>query len=131
MKGQLIMAKELLFSVTKDDCEWTAMTAGGPGGQNQNRRHTAVRCVHRPSGAVGESREQNSQVQNKRAAFERMAQSKKFQQWVRIEAARRMGQKTPEQIVDELMQPEKLKVECRTADGWEECNVKQERGTQI
>lgn len=112
--------KRLLFSVTADDCTWTTMTAGGPGGQHQNRRQTAVRCVHKASGAAGESREYKSQVQNKRAAFERMAKTKKFQMWLRVEAARRMGQKSPEEAVDEMMQTHNLKVEYRTERGWEE-----------
>lgn len=70
--------KQLLFSVTAADCQWSTMTAGGPGGQHQNRRQTAVRCVHSPSGAAGESREYKSQIQNKRAAFERMVATTAF-----------------------------------------------------
>ena len=31
------MAKELLFSVTKDDFDWDYFRAGGKGGQHQNK----------------------------------------------------------------------------------------------
>lgn len=54
----------------------------GKGGQNRNKRDTAVRIVHPPSGAVGESQEQRSQLQNKRAAFVRMANHPRFKLWL-------------------------------------------------
>jgi protein subunit release factor A len=113
--------KQLLFSVTAKDCDWDTMTAGGKGGQHQNRKRTAVRCTHRASGAVGEARDSRSQDDNKRAAFVRMSQTKKFQNWLRVEAALQMGQRPPEKVVDDLMHPKNLKIECRTAKGWEQC----------
>jgi protein subunit release factor B len=71
--------KELLLSVTLKDCDVQTKRGSGKGGQNRNKRDTAVRIVHRASGAVGESQEQRSQLQNKRAAFLRMAQTPVFQ----------------------------------------------------
>lgn len=112
--------KKLLFSVTAKDCDWQEMTAGGPGGQHQNRRKTAIRCIHRASGAVGFSREHKSQIQNKQEAFARMAQTKEFNNWVRIQAAKMMGQRDVEEVVDDMMAPNNLKVEYRTENGWEE-----------
>ena len=44
--------------------------------------------IHPPSGARGESREERSQLQNKKAAFRRMAESPAFQLWVRMETGR-------------------------------------------
>ncbi len=84
--------KELLFSVTRDDCDWSFMPAGGPGGQHSNKCSTACRCTHRASGAVGFAREYRSQKQNRAAAFKLMAESKEFKTWHRIEVARRLGQ---------------------------------------
>jgi peptide chain release factor 2 len=55
--------------------------AGGKGGQNQNARDTGVRVIHRPSGAVGESREERRQLQNKKRAFRRMGESAAFHRW--------------------------------------------------
>lgn len=69
--------------VTIKDCIVQTFRAGGPGGQNQNKRDTAVRVVHPPSGAVGESREHRFQLQNKRQAFKRMAETHEFQSWCR------------------------------------------------
>ena len=45
--------RELLFSVTADDCEWDYYNGTGKGGQNRNKRATCVRVRHRASGAVG------------------------------------------------------------------------------
>lgn len=94
------------------------MTAGGKGGQHEQKNQTAVRCIHRPSGAVAESREFKSQIQNKRSAFKKMAESKKFQLWARIQASKLMGQKSPEEVVDEMMDAKYLKVEYQTEKGW-------------
>lgn len=111
--------KRLLFSVTAKDCDWQEMTAGGPGGQHQNRKKTAIRCTHRASGAVGICRDYRSQTQNKQEAFVRMAMSKKFNNWLRVYASKMMGQKSVEEVVDEQMQPHNLRVEHRTEKGWE------------
>jgi len=62
-----------VFSVTIKDCTVETFRSGGKGGQNQNKRDTGVRVKHAPSGAVGESREHRTQLENKRAAFRRMA----------------------------------------------------------
>ena len=71
--------KQLLLSVTLKDCDVQTKRGSGKGGQNRNKRDTAVRIVHRASGAVGESQEQRSQLQNKQAAFGRMARTPVFQ----------------------------------------------------
>lgn len=44
--------------------------------------------IHHPSGARGESREERSQLQNKRAAFLRMIKTPQFDLWLRIETGR-------------------------------------------
>jgi peptide chain release factor 1 len=74
--------KKLILSVTKKDLEIQTFTSGGPGGQHQNRVETGVRIIHRESGAVGESRSEKSQHQNKKLAFGKMARSAKFKIWL-------------------------------------------------
>lgn len=72
----------LAFSVTKDDCEWQYFRAGGKGGQHQNKTSSGVRVIHHPSGARGESREERSQLQNRKKAWKRMVDDPKFRLWI-------------------------------------------------
>ncbi len=100
--------KELVFSVRAKDCREDRFRAGGNGGQNQNKRDTGVRFTHEPSGAVGESREHRTQLENRRAAWKRMGESDKFQAWARRTAA---GLKSIDEIVEEQMAPENIQIE--------------------
>jgi protein subunit release factor B len=106
-----------IISVTIEDCEVQTFRAGGKGGQHQNKTETGVRITHKQSGAVGEARDSRSQVDNKRAAFKRMADSTKFQNWLRLEVARIQSGKTVEELVDEMVQEKYLRVEFRDRTG--------------
>lgn len=113
------MAKRLMFSVTLKDCRVDTFRSGGPGGQNQNKRDSGVRITHPPSGAVGESREHKSQLQNKKAAFVKMANSVKFTNWIRRVSAKE--EVSLQEAVDAAMHPKNLKVEgVGKNDEWEE-----------
>ena len=95
--------RELLFSLTAKDFRVDTFRSGGKGGQHQNTTDSGVRITHIESGAVGESREQRSQPQNKKTAFERLVKSDIFQTWHKIKAAQIMGtMKTPKQIEKEV-----------------------------
>ena len=97
------ISKQLLFSLTKKDFKVDTFRSGGKGGQHQNTTDSGVRITHIESGAVGESREERSQPQNKKKAFERLVKSDTFQKWHKIKAAQIMGiMKTPEQIEKEI-----------------------------
>ena len=110
-----------LFSVTKKDFEVQTFRSGGPGGQHQNKTDSGVRIIHKESGAVGESRTEKSQQTNKKLALKRLTENKKFKVWLNMRAFEVIKGKTLEQIVDEKMKPENLKVECVNDDGkWEE-----------
>lgn len=60
-------------AIDEKDVEFTAMTAGGPGGQHQNKTASAVRAVHRPTGIAVVVRSDRSQHRNKARALERIA----------------------------------------------------------
>lgn len=109
------MSKELVLSVTLADCRVDTFRSGGKGGQNQNKRETGVRVVHEPSGAVGEARDERSQLQNKRMAFRRMADSAKFRLWVRRQTA---GEELLRAQVERDMWPVNLKTEVRVNGHW-------------
>lgn len=108
-------SKSILFSITKEDLVIEVFRAGGRGGQKQNKTSSGVRIKHPASGAAAESREERSQLQNKRNAFRRLVNSKKFRNWIRLEAARRVGWIAEiEENVQHAMRPEFLRVE-----GWD------------
>jgi len=54
------------------ECDVDTFGSGGPGGQNVNRRATAVRLTHRPSGVVLVCQDERTQLSNKRRALERL-----------------------------------------------------------
>jgi hypothetical protein len=110
---------EVLFTVTKDECDWTYTRGSGPGGQKRNKTSTKVRCVHRASGAVGESDETRDQHQNKRLAFRKMAESKEFKSWHKLETARRLGTLIDiNEAIDQGMKDYNLRVEGRVDGKW-------------
>jgi hypothetical protein len=74
--------------VTIADCELQTFSAGGPGGQHQNRSRTGVRIIHHASGARGECREERSQWENKKRAWRRMCESRQFRLWLALETGR-------------------------------------------
>ncbi len=110
--------RQKVFSVTISDCEIQTFRAGGKGGQNQNKTESGVRIIHPPSGARGESREERSQLQNKRNAFRRMGQSETFKKWAKAQVARLRGEEPIEDRVERLMRPENLLIEVQTGEGW-------------
>lgn len=111
-------SREPLFSVTLKDCDLQTFSAGGPGGQHQNTSNTGVRLIHRESGARGESREERSQLQNKKAAFRRMTQDPKFKIW--INRMLWFRGESPETRVKRDMDPKHLKTEVRDGGQWTE-----------
>lgn len=56
------------------DCDvYTYAASSGPGGMNVNKRATAVRLTHRPTGLKASSKSERTQAGNKREAAKRLA----------------------------------------------------------
>jgi peptide chain release factor 2 len=111
--------KEKVLSITVHDKEVEVQTfrAGGKGGQNQNKRDTGVRIIHRPSGAVGESREERSQLQNKKSAWKKMAEHPKMKIWIMMQAGASAAAIAE---VERSMLPDNLRVEYLVDGEWVE-----------
>ena len=106
------------LSIPREDLVMQTFRAGGPGGQHQNKRDTAVRFIHPKSGARGESREYKSQAQNRKAALERLTKDPRFRVWLRLEFMEMDSGKTAEQRVAEQMTDDKIKVEVKQDGRW-------------
>lgn len=93
---------------------------GGAGGGGKDTSNTGVRIRHLPSGASGVGVDHRSQQKNKQDAFVRMGQSKEFHKWVIAKASMLMSGKSVDQMVDESMCLENLRIEAKDGNGpWE------------
>jgi len=54
------------------ECEVETFRSSGPGGQNVNRRETAVRLRHLPSGIVVTCQQERYQLRNRRIALAKL-----------------------------------------------------------
>ncbi len=109
--------REKLFSVTLKDCDVQFYKGSGAGGQKRNKTSSAVRIVHRASGAVGSCENHREQSKNKAEAFKRMSQTEVFKKWMHIESARATGQlRLIEQAVEYELK-NNVKVEVKDEQG--------------
>jgi protein subunit release factor B len=109
--------KEKLFSIKSSDLVFQTFRSGGKGGQHQNTTDSGVRFIHPPSGAVGESRTEKSQHQNKKLALKRLVGSPKFKLWINKMIMEITTGKTIEQRVEEQMEDKNLKIEYKDENG--------------
>lgn len=108
------MTRKPILSLDKRDFRFDYYRGSGKGGQKRNKTSNCVRCTHIESKAVGKSEDGRSQAHNKRTAFKRCCETKKFKAWVRIQVAKALGLEAQvEAEVERLMQNRHMKF-----DGW-------------
>ncbi len=56
------------------EVQLTFYKSSGPGGQRKNKRETAVKILHVPTGVTARATESRSQAENRERAFERLAE---------------------------------------------------------
>ncbi len=98
--------------MTIKDCEVSTFTVKGPGGSGKDTSQTGVLIRHLPSGAAGRGTETRSYDKNRRSAWIKLANSKEFKAWHKLECARRLGQVDEvEKLVNDLLADKNLKIE--------------------
>ena len=110
---------EPILTLTKKDFDIEYMCGSGKGGQNRNRRHTAVRIRHIPSGLEATCCDERSQKQNQDKAFAVLGE--RMRTWLRVESLKKLNEnRSLMESVERSMRPENLKVEIQNEDGqWE------------
>ena len=78
------------LEIPEKDMEISIAKSGGPGGQNVNKRETAVRILHKPTGLSVHVTSERSQIQNKEKALS-ILKGKLFKQKEEERVAREKG----------------------------------------
>ncbi len=116
-----IVGDDIEINLKPEEIEITTQKASGPGGQNVNKRETAVRIVHIETGISVHVAEERSQEANREKAL-KLIKAKLYkleQEKVKAEKEGRMISKTTEiewgnQIRNYVMHPYKLVKDLRT-----------------
>jgi len=80
--------KEPIITLTKKDFRLDYYRGSGKGGQHRNKTSSACRITHLETGFCATSEDERSQHQNRKLAFNRLCNNKKFSNWLKLESIR-------------------------------------------
>jgi peptide chain release factor 1 len=83
---------EVQIEIRDEDIRTDTFSAGGPGGQHQNKTQSGVRLTHVPTGVVAESRTERSQHKNKANCW-RMLRMRIYDAMIEKERAKRAAER--------------------------------------
>jgi len=109
--------KTLLFSVTKKDFVINWFSGTGAGGQHRNKHQNCCRLVHPESGATATGQNSRSREDNLRDAFKKLIEKDTFKIWMNRKIWEITQSKTIEELVQDAIKPENLKIEGKGDDG--------------
>jgi hypothetical protein len=110
--------KKLLFSITKKDFVIDYFSGTGAGGQYRNKHQNCVRLKHIDSGAIATGQSNRSRQANLREAFNGLIKNPKFKVWHTRMVNEYINNKSIDDIVDELMIDDNLKIEYKENGRW-------------
>ena len=114
--------RELLFSVTKKDFKIEYFSGTGKGGQHRNKHQNCVRLHHPDSGIFVTGQSHKERQANLKEALNNLVNHPKFKIWHIQKIHEVLNGKKIEEIVDETMKPENLKIEIKEEGKWVEEN---------
>ncbi len=112
--------KELLFSITKKDFKLEWFSGTGAGGQYRNKHQNCLRLTHIESGVTVTGQSNRDRIANQKEAMQNLLNNPKFKMWHTMRVKEALDGITLEQKVDQMIQPENLKIECQEDGIWKE-----------
>ena len=110
--------KELLFSITKKDFIIEYFSGTGAGGQYRNKHQNCVRLHHKASNIIVTGQSHRNRKANLKEALNNLVNNIHFKLWHLEKVSEITSGKTIEQVVEELIKPENLKIEVRENGRW-------------
>lgn len=112
------MKRELLFSITKKDLRIEFFSGSGAGGQYRNKHQNCVRIHHDESGAISTGQSYRERSANLKEALNNLIKNPKFKIWHSRKVLEAIEGRKLEDVVDDLMSPNNLKIEVKKDGVW-------------